>query len=373
MKNHIAVCGIALLALLASCKDEKTFEINGTVKNAGTVKSVYLLQADSTQISVVDSVKLSDDGTFKFKHFSPYSNLYGLRIGSDIFNFIAKNGQDIKFSTDKTDTAHRYDISGSPESEKMQEFNAVNNKYEKITEKLSTDYEGKTAELGRESDSLIKIYKPKFEENRRAQAAAIEKFVSDNKTSLAAFYAATTLDQITYEEQLVKYADEIKDKFKDNPTVQHFLHQVDLIRPLSVGHKAPDFTSTGLDGKPVKLSDYKGKYVMIDFWASWCAPCRAENPNVVKQYAIYKNKGLNILGISLDVDKKPWEEAIKSDKLTWNHASDLKRFDGPTELAYHIMAIPSNFIIDPSGIIVAKNQTGGDLEDFLKRTFNKAQ
>lgn len=112
---------------------------------------------------------------------------------------------------------------------------------------------------------------------------------------------------------------------------------------------------------------------MLDFWASWCAPCRAENPNVVKAYAAYKDKGFNILGISLDVTKDDWYKAIAADNLTWKHGSDLQRFEGPTERLYHIEAIPSNFIIDPQGNIVAKNVTGQALEDFLNKTFNKAQ
>ena len=112
---------------------------------------------------------------------------------------------------------------------------------------------------------------------------------------------------------------------------------------------------------------------MLDFWASWCMPCRQENPNVVKQYAIYHAKGLNILGISLDQDKSKWQQAITADNLTWTHASDLKNFEGPTEQLYHIQAIPSNFIIDPNGIIVAKNVRGADLEEFLNKTFNKPQ
>ena len=110
---------------------------------------------------------------------------------------------------------------------------------------------------------------------------------------------------------------------------------------------------------------------MLDFWASWCAPCRQENPNVVKLYNQYKSKGLNILGISLDEDKGAWQQAIDADKLTWQHASDLNKFEGATEKLYHIEAIPSNFIIDPQGNIIAKNITGKDLEDFLNKTFAK--
>jgi peroxiredoxin len=98
-----------------------------------------------------------------------------------------------------------------------------------------------------------------------------------------------------------------------------------------------------------------------------------ENPNVVKQYNAFKDKGFNILGISLDVDKVDWQKAIAADKLTWNHGSDLKRFEGPTEALYRIQAIPSNFILDPQGVIVAKNITGSDLEAFLNKTFNKPQ
>lgn len=375
MKNRIInlCCIVAALIFLGSCKDSSTFTLAGSVTNPGSVKKVYLLQADSTTISIIDSTNLSENGKFQFKHPAPYANLFSLRIGGNLYDLIAKNGDDITFDTNLTDTAHTYTITGSDDSQKIKEFNKLNNVYNQNIGRITEQYRAEAEKLGHESDSLINVYRPMIEKVLSAQSKAVLDFANNNKNSLAGFYAITAIDQNKYEQQLVAYADAIKDNFKNNPAVQRFERTMQEVKPVSVGHKAPDFTVMGIDGKPVKLSDYKGKYVLLDFWASWCGPCRQENPNVVKQYNIYKSKGLNILGISLDDNKDQWQQAINHDKLTWNHASDLKKFDGPTERLYHIEAIPSNFMIDPQGIIIAKNITGSDLEDFLNKTFNKPQ
>jgi peroxiredoxin len=375
MKNRFAIYTIiALLSVLIySCKDKSAFTISGSITNPGSLKTIFLLAADSNAVSVVDSTNLGEGGKFQFKHPGKFANLYKLRVGGNIYDLIAKNGDVIDFSTNLTDSTHTYVISGSDDSEKIKEFNKINNGYGDKINKIVDAYRTQAQKIGHESDSLMMVFRPQIEKVLADQSSDILKFVNDNRSSLAGFYAITALDQNKYEQQLVAYADAIKDNFKDNPAVQRFVRSMNEIKPVSIGHKAPDFTTTGVDGKPVKLSDYKGKYVLLDFWASWCGPCRQENPNVVKQYGIYKSKGLNILGISLDVDKAKWEQAIAQDKLTWSHGSDLKNFEGPTERLYHIQAIPSNFMIDPEGNIVAKNITGGDLEEFLNKTFNKSQ
>jgi peroxiredoxin len=134
----------------------------------------------------------------------------------------------------------------------------------------------------------------------------------------------------------------------------------------SVGAKAVDFTLPDVNGKPVSLSSYKGKYVLIDFWASWCGPCRQENPNVVKAYNSFKSKGFDVLGVSLDRDKDDWTKAIEKDNLTWTHESDLKYWDNEVAKLYGVQAIPANFLLDKDGNIIGKNLRGEALEAKLK-------
>ena len=127
---------------------------------------------------------------------------------------------------------------------------------------------------------------------------------------------------------------------------------------IQVGQQAPDLTMNDQYGKPVSISGFKGKYVLVDFWASWCAPCRKENPNIVKAYNQYKDKNFTILGVSLDDNKENWEAAIAKDKLTWAHMSDLKGWESAAGTVYGVMSIPYNVLLDPQGNVIATELTG---------------
>ncbi|WP_231490719.1 redoxin domain-containing protein [Pedobacter sp. Leaf170] len=363
---------LSLFVLIAiaftACKPKDSFNIDGTFQNPGTEKKVYLYGMEGSQMIAVDSTNLSEKGEFKFIRKTPSVDFFRVSIGNHEFMLIAKNGDDIKLEADLADKTMAYKISGANEVDKLSEVNNLRNNYAKQVEDLQKDFEAKVAQHPTNRAAILEQLKPQYESYTNQLNASIIKFAKDNKGTLASFYAMNTLSPQEYEAELVKFADEIKDEIKGNATVDTFIKQKALLKAVQVGQIAPAFTINSVDGKPVNLSDYKGKYVMVDFWASWCQPCRQENPNVVKVYNQYKNKNFNILGISLDTDKTAWLAAIKADGLSWTHASELKDFNGSTVRKYQVQGIPASFIIAPDGKIVAKNLRGSELEAFLAKT-----
>ncbi|WP_026898485.1 TlpA disulfide reductase family protein [Daejeonella oryzae] len=364
--KRIILVGLVCLAALGSCKNNDEFNINGKVENAGSIKKVELYEMDQ----LIDSAFLNEDQEFKFRRISPEPNFYTMVIGDKNFLIIARNGDEIDFETDFTDSKNTYSISGSKDSEKIREFNQVSNEYGKIYQDIQATYSQEISKNPAAKDSIFKSLMPQFQQNMDAYSQKALQFGEENKDNLAGFYAVGTIDQSRYESQLIKYAEEVKPKFPKNKAVQSFTDKMMSLKPVSVGQPAPQFELPTPEGKIIKLSDLKGKYVLLDFWASWCAPCRDENPNIVKQYNSFKNKGFTVLGVSLDKGKGAWEKAIADDKLTWTHVSELKEWDGKVSIAYRVESIPSSFLLDPQGKIIAKNLRGAELENFLKKTLN---
>ncbi|MBL0742988.1 TlpA family protein disulfide reductase [Chryseolinea sp. Jin1] len=146
--------------------------------------------------------------------------------------------------------------------------------------------------------------------------------------------------------------------------------RIENLKKTKVGNGFIDFKQTDLDGKTVSLSSYKGNYVLLEFWASWCGPCRQENPNLKKEYELYKDKGFQVLGVSLDDNATKWKKAIEKDGLPWAHVSDLKGWNNEAAVQYGVRAIPANFLIDPQGKIIARNLRGEELAKKLEEIFH---
>ncbi len=164
--------------------------------------------------------------------------------------------------------------------------------------------------------------------------------------------------------------DKLDESAKQTEPGKKLARNLEILKKSRIGTQMTDFTQADTSGNPVKFSSFKGKYVLVDFWASWCGPCRAENPNVLKVYNAYKDKGFTVVGISLDDKAANWKKAIRDDKMPWVQLSDLKGWKNDISVSFGIQSIPGNLLIDPSGKIVARDLRGAMLENKLKELLN---
>jgi len=316
----------------------------------------------------VDSTVLNDKGEFKFTRSTKAVDFFKVGANQNEYVVIAQNGDNIKLTADLNDQTMAYQVSGAAEADKLQELNTYKNKYNARMASIQANYEQQVSANPDKRDMIAEQLRPELIKVSDEMVSFILKFANDNPDALTSFYAMNSLNPSEYEQEFIAYSDKIKSKFNDNQAVTEFLVRMAKLKSVQVGQDAPAFSMKSIDGKNISLADYKGKYVLLDFWASWCMPCRNENPNIVKAYNNYKDKNFTILGISLDKDPKAWAQAISADKLTWSHVSELSDFEGPTVRLYQIEAIPSSFLIDPTGKIIAKNLRGEELAAFLEKT-----
>ncbi len=362
-------------ANIAENKTQKTFiTLTGEVQPAqkGWVK---VEKFNENAFSLVDSVELKGTKFDVKMEVTKESEFYKITLlgKRQIPLVLNENDKNVKISVDANSPSLDYSIKGSPDSQNYQKLNGMLDKISKEKQRLGDEFnnaQGKPAEMERIEEE--------FYDMQRKSIIEIKKFIADVRPSIVCIVASNTLVPEEEFEFLKNLAQDIQKAHPNSPYSQKFSNQVAKMEAqmqekshVAVGKVAPDIALPTPEGGTLKISDLRGKYVLLDFWASWCRPCRAENPKVVQLYAQYKPKGLEILGISLDKDDKAWKKAIADDNLTWKHISDLKFWQSEASQLYKVQSIPATFLLDKEGKIIAKDLRGKALRNKISELLDK--
>jgi len=350
-----------VLFFLAGCSNGNKIQVSGRIDHPGNVRVVAFYEGGRK----LDSVYLADGNRFRFEREAKQPRLLSIAVGKNRYPVILTPGEPLTFTADMHDPEN-YAVEGSELSALLRDFAPFERRKTFVQDSLQAAFAKETAGLSAtEIESLRGDYLLAFKERLAEYTDQALAFALQNK-NLAGFYAVSTLDPELAEEAIIAYADEIAGRFAENRYVSQFKEEAAKLKKLAIGQIAPDFESFTPNNRAVRLSDFRGKYVLVDFWASWCAPCRRENPNIVRQHQTFKDKGFTVLGVSLDSNPGSWMRAIEDDGLDWTQVSDLQAWKSPIVADYRVRAIPASFLIDPEGRIIAKNLRGKDLEEELK-------
>jgi len=364
---------VVLLFVLMSCQN-KNNKINETKLTINYIGEIEGGEVRLQKVSSAYSIELYKSENFNnnkivFDISILESTLFRLDIlGKESIDLILNN-TDVNVNIDNSSSEFKYTIEGSYDTDVLNNIGKIISNYKYDIRQINQNFikasQEKNSKLVNELRYDANILKIDFEKY-------LKNYLRTVDNSLAVIITSDYLDidnNISFwDSTLTKY----KDNFSYNSYFKSFEKKVNKIKSISFGSVAPELILSDTTGKDIALSSLRGKYVLLDFWAGWCGPCRMENPNILKNYLKYKDKGFEIYQVSLDRSRSDWVNAIKKDNLIWYNVSDLKYFQSEAATIYNIDRIPKAFLLDPNGVIIAKDTElrGNRLGEKLNEIFN---
>jgi thiol-disulfide isomerase/thioredoxin len=365
----ILLAFLGFFHISSTAQRAKVVKIHGKLGAKGSYTKIYLDSVSQKGFNEFDTSAIRSKGRFKLSVHINRTDIYKLRLDETNYTMlILSPGEKIKLKSTEEKLGMNTSIRGSKHTEIL--YNAINKLmiFDKNRDSLNKQYN--TILTSSSKDSLIIIILRESEKNDSLQKVTFRNLVEANPSSLSWIFLQDRFDMNNDFALVDKTEKAMFTAFPYNVFVQQFHQQLELERKTAIGSLAPDISLPDPDSTLRSLSSLRGKVVLLDFWASWCGPCRKENPNVVEAYRKYHDKGFEVFSVSLDKDRDSWLKAIAMDKLTWPyHVSDLKYWKSAGAAVYGVSSIPYSVLIDREGKIVAKKLRGDALETKLEQLF----
>lgn len=361
---------LVVILAIVGCENPEAegIKLSGSVEQFPSGGFAYVEQVTENGIEAFDTLDIDANGSFNTNLKIEEPAFYRVNFnGRQIITLILTGDEvAVEVNADGNDPRGFSEVSGSYDTEYKRQMDVLMQDYQREIQSMQ-----QVQRQARTDNDMQTFQNAQFQmmDLAKRTEGELKGLIREASPSLAAFYGIQMIDANQNVYFIDSIAAELQVEMPENFHVASLISQVSTRKTLAIGKEAPEIALQNPDGETIKLSSLRGNYVLIDFWAAWCRPCRAENPNVVRLYNEYSDNNFEILGVSLDRTKDKWVQAIAQDGLPWLHVSDLKYWRSQAAQDYQVGAIPATFLIDPDGIIIAKNLRGPSLVAKLKEIF----